>query len=174
MVKLMHDDAQSENERTQNENERVQSQNERGHSSYDRASCQSNGSQTQIGRVRIQNDRAQGQNKRAENQNDRAQTLDQRGENKDGRAQTAQNIARNREQKFLIIACIAVLTLTPETIHNQIYQGIDIGTRSAGERILYHVLLTIYCSNFAANALVYVIRLEKYRPTFKKLFIFHR
>lgn len=81
--------------------------------------------------------------------------MDQRGENKDGRAQTAQNIARNREQKFLttiiIIACIAVLTLTPGTIHNQIYQGIDIGTRSAGERILYHVLLTILLFKFCCQ-----------------------
>ena len=90
------------------------------------------------------------------------------------RSKCVSNIRRAREQKFLttivIIACIALVTISPSLLHRQVYRHSQLLIESGKDSLIQKILVTIMCVNFAANPFIYYFRLEKYRKTFKKLY----
>jgi uncharacterized membrane protein len=85
----------------------------------------------------------------------------------------AHKIRAAKEERFLktviIVAVIAVVSLTPATVYGQVEQpGLDAKMES---NALYCVLMTLLTLNFAINPVIYFLRLKNYRKT---LFIVFR
>ena len=85
----------------------------------------------------------------------------------------AHRIRAANEERFLktviIVAVIAVVSLTPATVYGQVEQpGLDAEMES---NALYCVLMTLLTLNFAINPVIYFLRLKNYRKT---LFIVFR
>jgi uncharacterized membrane protein len=76
------------------------------------------------------------------------------------------------EERFLrtiiIIAVIAVVSLTPATIYGQIeYHGFDSNKKS---NVVSCILMTLLSLNFSINPIIYFLRLKNYRKTFVLVF----
>ena len=89
------------------------------------------------------------------------------GNGEEMRAHTARIASEERfVTTLVIVAVIAVATLAPSTVYGHVeQQRVSDDTR---EDILYCVLKTMLCLNFAINPFIYFIRLKNYR---KSLFI---
>ena len=71
------------------------------------------------------------------------------------------------EQRFfktvIIVAIVAVVCLTPGTIYGQVMKpGLDSNMES---NVVYCVLMTMLCLNFAVNPWIYFFRLKNYQKT---------
>jgi amino acid transporter len=76
------------------------------------------------------------------------------------------------EERFLrtviIIAAIAVVSLTPATIYGQIdNHGFD---RNEKSNVVNCVLMTLLCLNFSINPIIYFLRLKNYRKIIERHF----
>ncbi|CAB3980912.1 phosphatidylinositol 4-kinase PIK1a [Paramuricea clavata] len=160
--------AKCRSERAQNLDERAENQNHRAEKLNDRVQSQSECGEIDSERAKNRNQRAQNKNKRAGSENERAQREDL---SSDKRPKNSQIISNTKEQKFLntiiIIACIAVVTVTPRSIYVQLR---GTGVSSDTNSILVVVGGAIFCLNFAANPFVYCLRLKRYRKTFKMVY----
>jgi hypothetical protein len=94
-------------------------------------------------------------------------------ENKDDRHGHKFRVAS--EERFLrtviIIAVIAVVSLTPTTIYGQMHDnrhGID--DDNIWRNVVSCILMTLLCLNFSINPIIYFLRLKNYRKTFFLVF----
>jgi hypothetical protein len=182
--------AQNHNEHAQNQNERALNHDERAQNQNERAQNQNERAQTLIERVQYENQKKrvqyQNQNGHTENQNDidnstmdvsyissmperiSSQSLSSKS------LKNSQAINNAKEQKFLntiiIIACIAVITVAPGTIYSQFWSTADAELNPETNRILAAVIFSTVSLNFAVNPFVYVLRLKRYRKTFKLVY----
>jgi cation transport ATPase len=164
--------AQNQNERAQNHDEHAQNQNER---------VQTQNERVQYGHAKNQNERVECLNHPVRNQINRSQRRDI-GYNSTMNVfqisskslKNSQAINNAKEQKFLntiiIIACIAVVTVAPATIYTQFYATAVAELNPEANMILAAVLISILSLNFAVNPFVYVLRLKRYRKTFKLVY----
>lgn len=83
-------------------------------------------------------------------------------------------VRRAKEQKFLttiiIIACLAVVTLLPPSVHRQVHRGAQMVLVKPKDKVIQAIVITIMSLNFAVNPFIYVLRLKRYRKTFKILY----
>jgi E3 ubiquitin-protein ligase DOA10 len=164
-----------ENERAKCHSERAQSLDERAESRNHRAEKVNDRAQSQSQCGEIDNERAKNHNQGAQNKNERAGSENERAQREDlssnKRPKNSQVINNTKEQKFLntiiIIACIAVATVTPRSIYIQLR---GTGVSSDTNSILLVVGGAIFCLNFTANPFVYCLRLKRYRKTFKMVY----
>ncbi len=186
-----HDEhAQNQNERAQNHDERAQNQNERAQNHDERAQHHDERAQTLIECVQYENQKKrvqyQNQNGHTENQNDidnstmdvsHISSMPERISSQSLSSKSLKNsqaINNAKEQKFLntiiIIVCIAVITVAPGTIYSQFWATAVAELNPETNRILAAVIFSTVSLNFAVNPFVYVLRLKRYRKTFKMVY----
>ena len=79
------------------------------------------------------------------------------------------------EERFLrtviIIAVIAVVSLTPTTIYGQMHDNRHgIHADNIWRNVVSCILMTLLCLNFSINPIIYFLRLKNYRKTFFLVF----
>ncbi len=175
-----HDEgAQNQNERAQNHDERAQNHDEHAQNQNERAQTQNES--VQYGHAKNQNERVECLNHPVRDQINRSQSQDIGNNSTMNVFQISSKSPKNsqaintaKEQKFLntiiIIACIAVVTVAPATIYSQLYATAVAELNPEANMILDAVLLSIFSLNFAVNPFVYVLRLKRYRKTFKLVY----
>jgi hypothetical protein len=93
-------------------------------------------------------------------------------ENKDDRHGHKFRVAS--EERFLrtviIIAVIAVVSLTPTTIHGQMDNRHGIHDDNIWRNVVSSILMRLLCLNFSINPIIYFLRLKNYRKTFFLVF----
>ena len=86
----------------------------------------------------------------------------------------AQKMRIIKERKFLktiiIIACMAFFCTVPPLAFLQTHHFLGLKNDMAAFSILQNIFLFIFFANFAANPLIYVVRLRNYRKTFDLLY----
>ena len=182
---------QNNNERAENEKDRAQNQNERAEKGNERfeirnkldETVENQKSEEQKEHIQIddeqENRSAQSELSPNINLNSDKSTVNLSqtysipkqisSENQSTKGSRNSQAAHNRrEQVFLntiiLIACIAVITVTPGSIYQVS------GTAKWDDTIFHAVVVAMYSLNFAVNPFVYLLRLERYRRTFKSVY----